>query len=75
MTDYLWAKTENVQNFLDNALEKQEQELIKKFLYKIRHIPLFWVIDNDELEEVYEAIDVIRDFYQAELNKLGENNE
>ncbi len=41
-----------------------KKELIKKFLDKIRHIPLFWVIDNDELKEVYEAIDEIRDHYQ-----------
>lgn len=30
MTDYMNAKTENVQKFLDNCLKRQKQELIEK---------------------------------------------
>ena len=32
MSDYLHAKTENVQKLLDNCLKKQKQELISEFL-------------------------------------------
>ena len=49
-------------------LKKSFDELISAFLYKIRHIPLFWALNN-ELRDVYKKIDEIRDFYQK---KLGE---
>ena len=32
MSDYLHAKTENIQKLLDNCLKKQKQELIFEFL-------------------------------------------
>lgn len=32
MTDYLWAKTENVQKFLNERLKDQKEELISGFL-------------------------------------------
>ncbi len=32
MSDYLHAKTENVQKLLDNCLKKQKQELIGEFV-------------------------------------------
>jgi len=48
---------------------KEDKKLIQDFLYKIRHIPLFRVIDDDYLQQVYEEIDKIRDFYQKEINK------
>ena len=31
MSDYIHAKTENVQKLLDNCLKNQKQELISKF--------------------------------------------
>ncbi len=48
---------------------KEGKKLIQDFLYKIRHIPLFWVLDDECLQEVYEEIDKIRDFYQKEIKK------
>lgn len=54
---------------IDKLFKAREKELISKFLEKIRHIPLFWVIDNEELREVYKWIDEIRDFYQKELGE------
>lgn len=51
----------------DIKVKKIEKELIQKFLDKIRHIPLFWAIFSEELKEVYEAIDEIRDYYQKEV--------
>ena len=35
MSDYLHAKTENVQKLLDNCLKKQKQELIEAFKIKL----------------------------------------
>jgi len=32
MTDYMNAKTENIQKFLDNCLKRQKHELIEEFL-------------------------------------------
>ena len=79
---YIWknAKHLNLKDInrmiqeLKEVLEKDEnkegKKLIQDFLYKIRHIPLFLVIDDDGyLQDVYEEIDKIRDFYQKEINK------
>ena len=32
MSDYMNAKTENIQKFLDNCLKRQKDELIEEFL-------------------------------------------
>ena len=79
---YIWknAKHLNLKDInrmiqeLKEVLEKDENKEVKKliqdFLYKIRHIPLFLVKDDDYyLQDVYEEIDKIRDFYQKEINK------
>ena len=31
MTDYLWAKTENVQKWIDKLLKEQKEKLIEEF--------------------------------------------
>nr|BDI55170.1 MAG: hypothetical protein [uncultured archaeon] len=49
------------------GFNEAEKRLIQDFLYKIRHIPLFWAIFSQELKEVYENIDKIRDYYQKKL--------
>lgn len=54
---------------LEKDENKEGKKLIQDFLYKIRHIPLFWATFSEELEQVYEEIDKIRDFYQKEIKK------
>ncbi|HUS48645.1 MAG TPA: hypothetical protein VMZ91_00630 [Candidatus Paceibacterota bacterium] len=54
---------------LEKDENKRGNNLIHDFLYKIRHIPLFWADFCDELKQVYEEIDKIRDFYQKETKK------
>ena len=78
---YIWKNAKNLNlNDINRMIQEliivlekdennKEKKLIKDFLYKIRHIPLFWVIDDDYLQEVYEEIDEIRDFYQKEIKK------
>ena len=38
MSDYLYAKTENVQRLLDNCLKKQKQELISEFVNDLDYL-------------------------------------
>ena len=78
---YIWKNAKNLNlNDINRMIQEliivlekdennKEKKLTKDFLYKIRHIPLFWVIDDDYLQEVYEEIDEIRDFYQKEIKK------
>lgn len=78
---YIWKNAKNLNlNDINRMIQEliivlekdennKEKKLKKDFLYKIRHIPLFWVIDDDCLQEVYEEIDKIRDFYQKEIKK------
>lgn len=57
MSDYLNAKTENVQKFLDKHLEKQKQELISDFLTFLRGLsegPNYYQIESEikRLEDI-----------------------
>lgn len=77
LVEELWASfgydtPEDHAKVIYNLIAK---ELIGKFLDKIRHIPLFWVIDDEdgELGKVYKAIDEIRDYYQK-IERMEKEN-
>ena len=53
MSDYLHAKTENVQKLLDNCLKKQKQELISEFLVRISY--LYFSLGDDKVENLMFA--------------------
>ncbi len=59
---------EFMQNIIEYDINESEKELIENFIKKIRHIPLFWVFE-EELGIVYKAIDEIRDHYQKKLEE------
>ena len=58
------SKIKLINKTFPDVVQYIKKDLIEKFLYKIRHIPLFWAMDNDTLIDVYDAIDEIRDYYQ-----------
>jgi len=62
------ARESRIRLICNECYEKRPpKELIEEFLEKIRHIPVFWALDNEVLREVYETIDEIRDYYQNEI--------
>lgn len=65
MSDYLHAKTENVQIFLDNCLKKQKQELIDKFLVKLKNLPI-WSSKDNIFTVNQEDINLIIEEYEGE---------
>ena len=38
MSDYMWAKTENIHKFLNKQIKEAEERLISEFLKKLEHM-------------------------------------
>ena len=73
MTDYLWAKTENVQKFLDNALEKQKQELIEEFLEKLEALEQHATHSNNPFTNLAWVKNAIKNEIKIYKKRLVEN--
>jgi len=69
MSDHRKYAEKYFNSFIQKQCQESNRKLIEKFLKKIRHIPLFWATFSDELKEVYEAIDEIRDYYQKVIKE------
>ena len=71
MSDYLHAKTENVQKLLDNCLKKQKQELISEFLVKMKDI--YFSLGDDKVENLMFA--ELKQEYEGRLKNWAKQEE
>ena len=60
MSDYLHAKTENVQKLLDNCLKKQKQEIISEFVKRIDDV----IGECQNYTQYFEELIMMKEYYE-----------
>ncbi len=69
MTDYLWAKTENVQKWIDKLLKEQKEKLIEEFK-NIRD--RIMIAMKERYGKTAKGNEYLENLFKDELEKLEE---